>query len=300
MKKILLATTILVGTAGFAAAEVTLSGDARMGVTNNTDSGDTEFSSRARVKFTMSGETDGGLSFGASFRAHEAGDANGNTEMSSGSVFMSGAFGTITMGNVAGAAEAAVGDLSGVGYTGLGDFSDTVFLTGDGAEGEPIVQYAYTAGDLSVYVSTSDGAQVENYALGVGYKMGDYNFGLGYESSSNAFGAPDGATHLVASVGGTFGAISAKAVYGKADVSGLDADQYGLSATYTADALAVTGFYKVVDTSALPGPFGKTTATGIGASYDLGGGAAVKGGVVNVDFGPVDDSVYDLGVTFSF
>ncbi|MEY4697508.1 MAG: hypothetical protein RIT14_1936, partial [Pseudomonadota bacterium] len=57
MKKILLATTILVGTAGFAAAEVALSGDARMGIVNNGT--DTTFSSRARVSFTMSGETDG-------------------------------------------------------------------------------------------------------------------------------------------------------------------------------------------------------------------------------------------------
>ncbi|MBC2836149.1 porin [Paragemmobacter straminiformis] len=296
MKKILLATTVLVGTAGFAAAEVTLSGDARMGIVNDGDT--TEFSSRARVAFTLSGETDGGLSFGASFRADNAVGANGNTDTTDGSVFISGAFGKLSMGNVAGAAEAAVGDLSGVGYTGLGDFSDTVYLTGDGAEGEPIVQYAYTAGDLSVYASASDGAQVSNYALGLGYKMGDYNFGIGYESTDDGlFG--DDATHVVASAGGTFGAVSAKVVYGQADLgSGFDLTQYGLSATYSADALAVTGYYKVVDTDFIAG---ETTAVGLGASYDLGGGASVKGGVVNVDNEFLgDNTAYDLGVTFSF
>ena len=66
MKKVLLATTMLVAGASIAAAEVTLSGDARMGIlssgednllTLNTDEGDTVFTSRARVTFTLSGES---------------------------------------------------------------------------------------------------------------------------------------------------------------------------------------------------------------------------------------------------
>ncbi len=269
-----------------------------MGIVN--DGTDTHFSSRARVAFNASGETDGGLSFGASFRADNAIGASGGT---AGSVFLSGAFGKLSMGNVAGAAEAAVGDLSGVGYTGLGDYSDTVFLTGDGVEvpgddtDEPIAQYAYTAGDLSVYLSTSDGVQRQSYAVGVGYTMGDYNFGLAYESTDDAFHEGVDGSHVVASLGGTFGAISAKAVYGQADVDGLDVTQYGASATYTMDALAVTGFYKTVDNE-YAGT--ETDAIGLGAAYDLGGGAAVKGGVVNVDNGTTDDSIYDLGVSFTF
>ena len=62
MKKILLATAMIAASAGFAAAEVTLSGDARMGIVS--DGGDLAFSSRARVKFTLSGESDGGVAFG--------------------------------------------------------------------------------------------------------------------------------------------------------------------------------------------------------------------------------------------
>ncbi|AWB49902.1 porin [Gemmobacter aquarius] len=294
MKKILLATTMFVAASAAAHAEVTLSGDARMGVTNNIASGDTAFTSRARLKFTMSGETDGGLSFGASFRAHEAFNANRDALTSAGSVFISGAFGKLTMGNVAGAAEAAVGDLSGVGFTGLGDYSDTMFLTGDGAEPEPIVQYAYTAGDLAVYASATDGVTLKNYALGVSYTMSGYNFGLGYESTDAADGPGVDGTHLVASVGGTFGAVAAKAVYGKADIGAGTTTQYGLSATYTANALAVTGFYKVADAAT------KTTAMGLGAAYDLGGGASVKGGLVNVDVDGIEDTVYDLGVSFDF
>jgi hypothetical protein len=79
MKKLLLATSILAGTAGLAAAEITLSGDARMGFLDDFvyDGGDDDigFTSRARVTFTFSGETDGGLSFGASFRADNSSNA---------------------------------------------------------------------------------------------------------------------------------------------------------------------------------------------------------------------------------
>ena len=81
--------------AGFAAADVAVSGDGRMGIVS-TD-GDSLFSSRMRIKFSGSGTTDAGLSFGGSFRANDASGAKSGT---SGSVFISGAFGKISMGDV--------------------------------------------------------------------------------------------------------------------------------------------------------------------------------------------------------
>ena len=135
MKKILLATTMLAATTGFAAAEVTLSGDARMGIISDFDNAltplvnesDLQFTSRARVKFTMSGSTDGGLEFGASFRAQDAVNASKGT---AGSVFISGAFGKLSMGDVDDAANAAVGQVSGVGLTGLGDLNEMTYIGG--------------------------------------------------------------------------------------------------------------------------------------------------------------------------
>ncbi|WP_439563477.1 porin, partial [Roseinatronobacter sp.] len=68
MKKLLLASTALVMSAGVASAQVALSGDARMGITyDNSRDAKLQFSSRARVTFTLSGETDTGMAFGASF-----------------------------------------------------------------------------------------------------------------------------------------------------------------------------------------------------------------------------------------
>ena len=169
MKKLLLATSILAGTAGMAAAEITLSGDARMGFLNEffgDSDDDTAFTSRARVTFTFSGETDGGLAFGASFRAdNSAGAANGE----SGSVFMSGAFGKVSFGDVDGAALAAVGQVDGVGLTGLGDRNELTYIangglddddvtdfdtfTADTLTGDPSVLYEYSTGGIGLFAA---------------------------------------------------------------------------------------------------------------------------------------------------
>ena len=78
MKRALLASTALVMSAGIAAAEVSVGGDGRMGV-KSTDGGDIEFSSRVRISFTGSGETDNGLTFGGSIRADNAGGGASGT-----------------------------------------------------------------------------------------------------------------------------------------------------------------------------------------------------------------------------
>ena len=155
MKKILLATTVLVGTAGFAAAEVTLSGSAVMGVGGD---GDTTVSKmETYVTFTGAGETDGGLSFGLSSTMATYSVEDGSFADDGTSVFISGAFGKLSMGDVVGAAEAVVGDLPEIGYTDIAN-NDTAFIAGDGFNGTaPAVLYTYSAGDLTVALGASDG-----------------------------------------------------------------------------------------------------------------------------------------------
>ena len=76
MKKILFASTALVATAGVAAAEVTISGYAEMGIFNpSTEDAETQFFTDLDVTFTMSGEADNGLVFGATIDLDEAADA---------------------------------------------------------------------------------------------------------------------------------------------------------------------------------------------------------------------------------
>ena len=298
MKKILLATTMLAATTGFAAAEVTLSGDARMGIISNFDNAatlaidesDLVFTSRARVKFTLSGSTDGGLEFGASFRADNAGTngaavGGGAVNGDAGSVFISGAFGKLSMGDVDDAANSAVGQVSGVGLTGLGDLNEVTYIAGGD---DPTALYEYSTGDLTIYASVTNPTippTVVAYSVAAKYALGDYTVALGYEDNDA------GTTHIIAGATATFGAATVKAIYGQA--SGLiDGSQYALSVDYKADALTVTAFYS--DKTDI----GAQKAYGLGASYDLGGGASVVGGYSHNDTSNQD--AYDVGVSMSF
>ena len=312
MKKILLATTVLVGTAGFAAAEVTLSGDARMGIartqvdTNTAGATDTfvdqtNFTSRARVSFALSGETDGGLTFGASFRADNAGAASGGT---AGSVSLSGAFGTIAMGDNDSAANSLVGNVAGVGLTGLGDKNELGYI----GQADSSVLYTNTVGALSFAVSAgalnasatntigsaaTDAAEVnvaeDAMSVAAKYTAGGYSIALGYETAtvdSNSAAAITlvDATQLTLGVSASFGSATAKLVAFQKSVGTVDTDGYAVSVNYVVDATSITAFATDSDTF------------GAGASYDLGGNAKLVGGAVTDG----DNSQYDLGVSFSF
>lgn len=332
MKKILLATTMLVGGASIAAAEVTVSGTARMGIVSgfsdgvaaNGDESDVVFNSRVRVIFSLSNETDSGLAFGASIRAdNAAGGASGDA----GEVFISGAFGKLSMGDVDGAAQMATGHVAGVGYVGIGDLNESTFLGAGTGATDPTALYEYSAGDFTVYLSatnpqyangtaTTRTEDLSAVAIGAKYTFGDYSVGLGFENLSGyrgaigvlAFPVADNIDldHVVLKVSGNVAGFNIQGLIGQADgdASGLatggaaagttvlnNAKQYAMSVSYTMDALTGTVFY--TDDSALLG----TTAYGIGASYDLGG-AAISGGIVkNVD---TKESGFDLGITMSF
>jgi outer membrane protein OmpU len=353
MKKLLLATSILAGTAGLAAAEITLSGDARMGFLDDfvyVDGADDDigFTSRARVAFTFSGETDGGLSFGASFRADNSESAAGGE---AGSVFLSGAFGKISMGDVDGAALAAVGHVDGVGLTGLSDLNESSFLGNGGLNDDdltdadisdsrtltddPSVLYEYTTGNVGLFVSVtnpgyegafdfgSDGSvDVTDgvaWAIGANYSTDAYKFGIGYEDLDvdSTLGAGNlSGDHLFLGADATFGAFTGKIRWGQADLTltddggledDLDFEQWSLSGTYAMDAISVTGFYmdKQFD-DGLGANVLSRESIGLGASYDLGGGAKIIGGIVDSELqDPADgidasDTAFDFGVSFSF
>ena len=72
MKNLLIATTALVATAGVAAADVSLSGAANVGVLTTVLLLLTLMYNNVSVTAAMSGETDGGLTFGASLTCVQA------------------------------------------------------------------------------------------------------------------------------------------------------------------------------------------------------------------------------------
>jgi outer membrane protein OmpU len=247
---------------------------ARLG-TAGTDS-TTQFSSRIRISFTASGETDGGLSFGASVRNDQSGV--GNTANGDSTVFISGAFGKLTMGDVSGAADAIVGQVSGVGYTSLGSTNEIGYL----GNTKTAALYTYSTGDLTLGLGigqTNSGDDAKSVA--VKYAMGDYSVALGYEDVT-------GDSQLSAMGTATFGDFAVALKAANRD-SALD-NAYAMSVDYTMGAATVTAF------ATQNYDFAGNDSMGLGVAYDLGGGAKIKGGVV--DNGA--NTVADLGLNLSF
>jgi outer membrane protein OmpU len=278
MKKILLATAALSAMTGFAAAEVTTSGEARMGLIYDGD--DAFFTSRVRVKFAMVGTTDGGLEFGANVRADQSGQ--GNTANGDSTVYISGGFGKLTFGDVDTAANALVGHVSGVGLTGLGDWNELRYL----GQGKTAALYEYSAGALTFAASVgqinSDGDD-EALSIAAKYATDSFTVALGVEDRLDI-------THIALGGSATFGAATVKAVISDTDIDGDDT-QFAVSVDYVAGATTVTGF--VTDE-------GDINHFGLGAAYDLGGGATLKGGVVRVDTGADTTTIADFGIAMTF
>lgn len=298
MKKILLATSALSLMAGAAAAEISFSGSAVMGVGDN---GVDDVRSILETYLTVnaSGETDAGLSFGFETTIATY-DTDGGLNDDGTSAFISGAFGKLSMGSVAEADEVAtlpdIGGLSGLGVDNIAEA-----FTGDSA-GRPShdVNYTYSGGALTFGMSAhigNDGTG-DGYAVGLKYDFGDAYVGIGYNDESESASAGS-VTSLYA--GGTFGAVSVKAMWSEWDPDGAadKANAYGLHMDYTMDALTLSAQYSANDLPALGG--GDSEAFGIGAAYDLGGGAKVVGGVANVTNDDLDDdTVWEMGLSFSF
>lgn len=276
MKKVLLATSVLALSATVAAAEVKLSGDARMGVeyNGNLAANKLQLTSRARVSFTMSGETDGGLAFGASFRADQAAVANGNTAMTGGSVFVSGAFGKLTMGDTGSAADNVVGNVAAVSLTGLGDANELGYL----GNTKTAAKYEYSTNGLTLAVSAGQSGS-KDYSIAAKYAVDAYSIALGYEDIGT-----DSQITLGASA--KMNGMEVKLV--AADRKNAAKKSYALSVAYTMDATNVTAFV---------GSKEGTSRYGIGASYDLGGGAKVVGGLQKIQGAKTRA---DLGLSFSF
>ncbi len=257
-------------------AEVTVGGDGRMGV-KSMNGGDLEFSSRVRISFSASGETDGGLTFGGSIRADNASGGAGGT---GGSVNIAGPFGTLAMGDVDGAAKAAVGHAGGVGYTGLGDLNEISYLSGN-TEDDPSALWTYSMGELKLYASAENPGPEGDQALSgaLGYNIGDVGVSIGVERDGDV-------DHVAAGVSAGLGDASVKLVFGSQD----DQDQYGASASFVTGSATFTAFTSSNTTG--------QDHFGIGAAFDLGGGASITGGFADGD--SLADPSFDLGVSMSF
>lgn len=299
MKKVLFTTTALVAFAGAASADIALTGSAKMGIVGGNGT-ETQFFQDVDVVFTMSGETDGGLTFGAVVDLDEAGGLAPTNDDNGTRVFISGSFGTLTLGDTDGALDWALTEGGNVGNPGTIDDAETSHAAyrgnyADGFQDGQILRYDNTFGDFGVAVSVEmddSGVSSTGYALGL-----KYNIDLG--GTTIALGAGIQQAY----------AKAAQTIWGVAVAAGADTDVIGISATATFTNGLSAGinwshyeFNGIDDTDHLQIGVGYTTGAlslhanyadvssdfaaldaiggtyGLAVGYDLGGGASVLAG----------------------
>lgn len=283
MKKVLFATTALVASAGIAAADghITFSGSAAAGIASDEGAA-WESYGEVELDITFSGETDNGLTFGATMdlnvgRGFDLGDNefDVNTGIASlGSIYISGDFGTVTF-----------------------DPDGTDDLYDD--DNTHDIAYAYSGNGLSLGLTLDvdpAGAPASTFSAMVGYTMDAFSFTLtGNDGSDANGGIKVNFGYDVSSDFNVYLEHNMPAVGADVTEVGLSYTMNGVTLTASADTaddwdLGVTYTMDAVTISASTDESSDWELTG---SYDLGGGAAVVAGVNS------DDSAH-IGLTMSF
>jgi len=339
MKKVLLTSTALVAFAGAAHAEVTISGSAEMGIYGGTDT-ETQFFQDIDVTFTMSGETDGGLTFGASVDLDEAQDDCAAVGTPTGSpvtevdcnndafddvsedggvaIFISGNFGTVTMGDTDGALDWALTDAGNIGDPGSIADDETGhdgYLGSwlDGSYDGQIVRYDNTFGDFGVAISvemedTYDNERDTGYAIGFSYATdlggADLALGLGYQVADGATVGGETTTEQVDVIAlGATATLDSGFTGGftysnfSADEMDDDINHVGIGLGYAVDAFSVHANWGQFDSDSFDDP---VSGWGLAAGYDLGGGASILAGYGSSDDGDETTDTWSLGLSMSF
>ena len=296
MKKVLLATTALTLSAGIAAADghtgVSITGFAEMGIRDDGPN-DVQFHQDIDITFSMSGEADNGLSFGTAIDIDEVGanatgtsttalsDAGadnpfGGPQDGGVSVFISGDFGTLTLGDTDGAFDWALTEIVSGGSlqddAEHGGYDGNAGLDGSG-DGQ-ILRYDNTFGDFSFAVSFEQDADGVT-GVPADSATGD-TFGVGVKGSFGDF-----------SVGGDFGPVNV--VVNFADRDTATDDYAGIGVTYADGPLTLHANFAQ--------DFGGDEGFGIHADYDLGGGLEAQFGYGSDD---TSDDTWSLGFAMSF
>ena len=302
-----------------------------MGVVGGSDM-QTQFWTHVDVNFSLSGTTDNGLTFGASVDLDEADNINGDGNDGV-AIFLSGNFGTVTMGDTDGALDWAMTEMVG----NPGSIADNETTHGgyagsflDGAYDNQILRYDTTIGGLGFAASVElddSGDRDEGVAVGIRYSVAGLNLGLGYQSATVAASSTGslsvagaciddciinfvpGGYQLDVDVLGisanySMGSVVAGVSYATYDATYADGtgemDQVVLSLGYSMDAISVGVNWAQMDGSFTVG--GSTylidqEGWGAAAAYDLGGGAALHLGYGSAQGG---DDTWSFGLAMSF
>jgi outer membrane protein OmpU len=281
------------------------------------------------VSFTLSGESDSGLSFGAKVDLDEHDKGTGNSlddefNNMGVAIFVSGSFGKLTLGDTDSAIDWALqeADLGNPGS--IADDETAHFGFNDNYELDEIggllavfafdnqrLRYDYSAGNFGVAVSyeqAPSGAAGEvlpgdldgtlsvgaKYALDLGGTT--VNLGAGYATTDlGVLGDFDvWGISADAAFGGGF---KAGIVYSAWDIAGTDATHTGVGIAYETGPIALHANYGIYD---VDGGL-EQDGFGLAAAYDLGGGLKAHLGYGSgEDFGGAEADSWSLGMSMSF
>ena len=322
MKKILLTTSALTLLAGAAAADVSVGGYARIGVSNDGTS--TSNYLRNRLTFTGSATSDGGLTLSSWQRLRTSAAASkfsSSQHFSAPNLSISNGAMSLKLGNISGAVSAN-GGVWGCG-TVMWGCADLIggahWATASSAGNGPnIVRVDMSLGGASVSIS---GGNDNNSEVAMTMPMGSGSVSVGYNAgaataSTAAVAAvtavtatTDGATAAVAAIASaaSVAAADAKATVfmgysgSMGDMSvGVRLVQHDGSSAYMANvgtAMGAGSVYIFAGKTLPSATTGKTKNNyGVNYNQSLGGGAAVQAGITSSG----GDTLVGAGVSFGF
>lgn len=306
MKNVLFASTALVafGFAGAAFAEahsstsISLSGMGEIGITStdsdstapNTD-GELQLHNDVDLRWALVGMTDGGISFGANIDWDEA------PVEEKASVFISGSFGTITVGDTDNAYEQAMIDIATGGIVDEAGFYESEYDdlagTGDVIGAAQIGRYDIAFGGTTLSLSYENGTDYDTtstltdveavYAIGASFAFGTVDLGIGYVTQDNDESAGISARFDL----GQAGLVLA---YQDGEFGGFDAQNIQGSVTVDFGGGTLGANYVVSEQDDAVGT-NDQTGYGLFYNYSLGGGATFTAAA---GYSELDDSA---GVT---
>ena len=303
MKKLLLATSFIAASTGFAAAEVAVSGYGRFGLVynENTPAGfnDTIISSRLRINIDGKTTTDGGVELGARLRM-QYNDGDENTAGNAAQFYGSYNGLRVEVGNVEtafdnaaliydsemGFEDSSFGNPQGAFY----DYDSNSYGAGNGNRTGLAV--SYSAGAFSGMISYVTPDQVtsgstEETAINLAYASGPFAVSAAAYSDGAGIAGNDG---MFLGAAYTLNEVTTIGLnYMDEDAAG--GRQITLYGNHTMGATTLRAYVSDLDVT------GADTAFGLGADYDLGGGARVSGSIQSDWAG---DMVADLGLRFNF
>jgi outer membrane protein OmpU len=216
-----------------------------------------------------SGSADNGISFGGTMDVDESGV--GDPEL-----FISGAFGTVNFGDVGGLNDIAAGD---VGFDGVGAESLT-----DAGIGSDDINWQYSVNGVSLGLGYDTTTDDMTYSVGFSFSGVDLTV-AGAEFDNN-----DSDFRVKAAT--SFGPLSAAVLFTETETSGTTVNASAINVGYAVnDALSVAAAFAQSDAA------GDPDSSGVGFTYNLGGGLSLAGAVGTTT---ADVDVADFGFKMAF